>query len=114
MTTNEGRRCLMLLFLLVTGARGKSFYVVGDAKMGTRIVGGVDAHQGELPWQQHRLHRCGATLIHNKWLLTAAHSGRPGPHVLHHPDGVSALTRAPLPAERRVLHRRLGLHEGRR
>uniref|UniRef100_A0A3B3C2V7 Transmembrane serine protease 9 n=1 Tax=Oryzias melastigma TaxID=30732 RepID=A0A3B3C2V7_ORYME len=42
-----------------------------------KIVGGVTARKGEWPWigslQQHRLHRCGATLIHNKWLLTAAH-----------------------------------------
>ncbi|XP_047443765.1 transmembrane protease serine 9 [Mugil cephalus] len=42
-----------------------------------RIVGGVTARRGEWPWigslQYQRLHRCGATLIHNKWLLTAAH-----------------------------------------
>ncbi|XP_040897014.1 transmembrane protease serine 9 [Toxotes jaculatrix] len=42
-----------------------------------RIVGGVTARRGEWPWigslQYQRLHRCGATLIHSKWLLTAAH-----------------------------------------
>ncbi|TSK53777.1 Transmembrane protease serine 9 [Bagarius yarrelli] len=42
-----------------------------------RIVGGVSANRGEWPWvaslQFQRLHRCGATLIHCKWLLTAAH-----------------------------------------
>ncbi|XP_034073671.1 transmembrane protease serine 9 [Gymnodraco acuticeps] len=42
-----------------------------------RIVGGVTARRGEWPWigslQYKRLHRCGATLIHNKWLITAAH-----------------------------------------
>ncbi|KAF7655360.1 hypothetical protein LDENG_00057290 [Lucifuga dentata] len=42
-----------------------------------RIVGGVTARRGEWPWigslQFQRLHRCGATLIHSKWLLTAAH-----------------------------------------
>ncbi|XP_060739166.1 transmembrane protease serine 9 isoform X2 [Tachysurus vachellii] len=42
-----------------------------------RIVGGVSAHRGEWPWvaslQFQRLHRCGATLIHCKWLITAAH-----------------------------------------
>uniref|UniRef100_A0A8D2ZSF3 Peptidase S1 domain-containing protein n=1 Tax=Scophthalmus maximus TaxID=52904 RepID=A0A8D2ZSF3_SCOMX len=43
----------------------------------TRIVGGITARRGEWPWigslQFQRLHRCGATLIHSKWLLTAAH-----------------------------------------
>uniref|UniRef100_A0A4W5N1E3 Peptidase S1 domain-containing protein n=1 Tax=Hucho hucho TaxID=62062 RepID=A0A4W5N1E3_9TELE len=42
-----------------------------------RIVGGLTARRGEWPWigslQYQRLHRCGATLIHSKWLLTAAH-----------------------------------------
>eukprot|EP00064_Thunnus_orientalis_P001410 superscaffoldBa00000095_g1413 len=42
-----------------------------------RIVGGVTARRGEWPWigslQYQRLHRCGATLIHSKWLLSAAH-----------------------------------------
>lgn len=42
-----------------------------------RIVGGVTARRGEWPWvgslQYQKLHRCGATLVHSKWLITAAH-----------------------------------------
>nr|XP_048302227.1 transmembrane protease serine 11C [Myodes glareolus] len=44
---------------------------------GVKIVGGQDAEEGEWPWQaslqQNSVHRCGATLISNNWLITAAH-----------------------------------------
>ncbi|XP_072476990.1 transmembrane protease serine 11C-like [Notamacropus eugenii] len=44
---------------------------------GNKIVGGLDSVEGEWPWQaslqQNNIHRCGATLINNNWLLTAAH-----------------------------------------
>uniref|UniRef100_G1Q4B1 Transmembrane protease serine n=1 Tax=Myotis lucifugus TaxID=59463 RepID=G1Q4B1_MYOLU len=44
---------------------------------GNRIAGGTDAEEGEWPWQaslqQNSVHRCGATLISNYWLVTAAH-----------------------------------------
>lgn len=44
----------------------------------TRIVGGSAAGRGEWPWQvslwlQRREHRCGAVLVAEKWLLSAAH-----------------------------------------
>ena len=44
-----------------------------------RIVGGVDAKQGSLPWQAALRYRnsgkpfCGATLISKKWAISAAH-----------------------------------------
>uniref|UniRef100_A0A8C8AWQ1 Peptidase S1 domain-containing protein n=1 Tax=Otus sunia TaxID=257818 RepID=A0A8C8AWQ1_9STRI len=46
-----------------------------------RIVGGLSsAETGDWPWQAslqyNNIHRCGATLISNTWLVSAAHCFR--------------------------------------
>ncbi|XP_040296144.1 transmembrane protease serine 9-like [Bufo bufo] len=54
-----------------------SNYVCGSPMFTDRIVGGMDAVDGEWPWQislrYKGFHICGGSLISNQWVLTAAH-----------------------------------------
>jgi len=46
-------------------------------KTGGKIVGGIEAAAGEIPWQvslqfNSGLHFCGGAIISDKWIVTAA------------------------------------------
>ncbi|NXK34162.1 FA9 factor, partial [Piprites chloris] len=52
-------------------------------KESTRVVGGTDSMKGEVPWQVHLVDSnnvgfCGASIINEKWVVTAAHCLKPG------------------------------------
>uniref|UniRef100_A0A672UPP6 Peptidase S1 domain-containing protein n=1 Tax=Strigops habroptila TaxID=2489341 RepID=A0A672UPP6_STRHB len=75
------RRIADILFPLLTvcGLRQNRSVKSMAKSSSLRIVGGLSsAETGDWPWQAslqyNNIHRCGATLISNTWLVSAAHS----------------------------------------
>ncbi|NXK95417.1 TM11E protease, partial [Formicarius rufipectus] len=90
------------------GLRREAFSFTGVE----RIIGGQRAREGEWPWQASiqldGTHRCGASIISNTWLLTAAHCFRGGTNPRRWTASFGILLRPP---KQRKFVRRIIVHE---
>ncbi|XP_009896953.2 transmembrane protease serine 11E-like [Dryobates pubescens] len=90
------------------GIRREAFSFTGVE----RIIGGQRAQEGEWPWQASiqldGTHRCGASIISNTWLVTAAHCFRGGREPRRWTASFGILLRPP---QQRKFVRRIIIHE---
>ncbi|NXR07249.1 TM11D protease, partial [Semnornis frantzii] len=90
------------------GIRREAFSFTGVE----RIIGGQRAQDGEWPWQASiqldGTHRCGASVISNTWLVTAAHCFRGGRDPRRWTASFGILLRPP---KQRKFVRRIIIHE---
>uniref|UniRef100_A0A8C9ICY1 Peptidase S1 domain-containing protein n=1 Tax=Piliocolobus tephrosceles TaxID=591936 RepID=A0A8C9ICY1_9PRIM len=84
MGLRAGPILLLLLWLLPGLPPAHPSAECGHSKEAGRIVGGQDSQEGRWPWQVGLWlasvgHICGGSLIHPRWVLTAAHCFLSGP-----------------------------------
>ncbi|XP_068103316.1 transmembrane protease serine 9-like [Hyperolius riggenbachi] len=73
----RGLSALIIMATVLCGPATTDNPVCGSPMVSSRIVGGMDATDGEWPWQvsiyENRQFICGGSLITSQWVLTAAH-----------------------------------------
>ncbi|NXS72710.1 TM11E protease, partial [Pandion haliaetus] len=107
--TGKCLRFVAAFALTGCGIRRQTFSFTGVE----RIIGGQRAQDGEWPWQASiqldGTHRCGASVISNTWLVTAAHCFRGGRDPRRWTASFGILLRPP---KQKKLVRRIIIHEG--